>query len=131
MEKGRFSGANWIFWIRFAAPPMPRPRPRFANCGGGEWRSLLEELFHDLGRRATEIAEELRNCASTVPAEVEAYRAKMELRATRASALTAMILRDPDLNAPLFAQNFYRDFRDIARLVQALEHLPLLVLAAV
>jgi hypothetical protein len=90
--------------------------------------SLLEELFHDLGRRATEIAEELHNCASTVPAEVEAYRAKMESRATRASALTAAILRDPDLNAPLFAQNYYRDFRDIARLVQALEHLPLLVL---
>ena len=49
--------------------------------------SLLEELFHDLGRRATEIAEELRKCASTVPSEVEAYRAKMESRAARASAL--------------------------------------------
>jgi hypothetical protein len=90
--------------------------------------SLLEELFHDLGRRATEIAEELRKCASSVPSEVEAYRAQMESRASRASALTATILGDPDLNAPLFAQNFYRDFRDIARLVQALEHLPLLVL---
>lgn len=90
--------------------------------------SLLEELFHDLGRRATEIAEELRNCRSSVPVEVEAYREQMELRATRASALTTQILQDPDLNAPLFAQNFYRDFRHIARLVQALEHLPLLVL---
>src|SRR5207247_1864217 len=56
------------------------------------------------------------------------YCAQMESRARRAALLATTILKDPDLNEPVFAQNFYLDFRDIARLVQALEHLPLLVL---
>jgi hypothetical protein len=89
---------------------------------------LLEELFHDMGRRAAEIAEELRRCRASVPGEVEAYRLRMEQRAQRAFLLTEQILKDPDLKSPLFAQNYFRDFRDIARLIQALEHLPLLVL---
>ncbi len=90
--------------------------------------SLLEELFHDVGRRAGEIAEELKKCASTVPAEVEAYRAGMEQRATRARLLVERILADQDLFDPLFATTFFRDFKDLARLVQELENLPLLVL---
>jgi hypothetical protein len=66
--------------------------------------SLLEELFHDVGRRAGEIAEELQKCAEalkkcsvTVPTEVEAYRAAMNQRATRARLLVERILTDPDL----------------------------------
>ncbi|MCI0639573.1 MAG: hypothetical protein L0Y72_18160 [Gemmataceae bacterium] len=90
--------------------------------------SLLEELFHDLGRRATQIAEELSKCRSKVAQEVEPYCAQMESRARRAALLSASILKDPDLHDPIFSQNFYLDFRDIARLVQGLEHLPLLVL---
>ncbi len=90
--------------------------------------SLLEELFHDLKRRAEEIATELQACPRCELAEVEAYRDKMQQRAARAATLADNILLDPDLKQELFAQNYFRDFRDLARLVQALEHLPLLVL---
>lgn len=90
--------------------------------------SLLEELFHDVARRAGEIEEELGKCRGNVPAEVESYRADMEQRASRARVIVEQILADPDLPHPLLAVNFFRDFRDIARLVQALENLPLLVL---
>src|SRR5262249_17000289 len=69
-----------------------------------------------------------KRCSSAVPAEVETYRASMEQRATRARLLVEKLLADPDLSDPLFAPNFFRDFRDLARLVQALENLPLLVL---
>src|SRR6266702_503616 len=96
--------------------------------------SLLEELFHDVGRRAREIAEalhkcaeELKKCSIAVPAEVETYREAMEQRATRALLLVERVLADPDLSDPLFAANFFRDFKDLARLVQAIENLPLLV----
>ena len=52
----------------------------------------------------------------------------MEQRATRARLFAERVLADPDISDPLFAVNFFRDFKDLARLVQALENLPLLVL---
>lgn len=52
----------------------------------------------------------------------------MELRARRAKQFAETILADPDISHPLLSINYFRDFRDIARLIQALENLPLLVL---
>jgi len=52
----------------------------------------------------------------------------MEIRANRARHLAETILADPDITHPLLSINYFRDFRDIARLIQALENLPLLVL---
>ena len=40
--------------------------------------TLLRELFHDVSRRAAEIACELSKMRGTVPTEVEPYRARME-----------------------------------------------------
>lgn len=90
--------------------------------------SLLAELLHDVCRRAGEIEKEFGRLASKVPPEVEVYRSSMELRAKKARVLSEQILADPDLGHPSLAVNFFRDFRDIARLVLELEHLPLLVL---
>ncbi|MBI3464772.1 MAG: hypothetical protein HY000_17205 [Planctomycetes bacterium] len=90
--------------------------------------SLLAELLHDVSRRAGEIEAEFERLRAVVPPEVESYRANMQQRALRAKQLAERILADPDLGEPMLAVNFFRDFRDIARFIQALEHLPLLVL---
>jgi hypothetical protein len=90
--------------------------------------TLLRELFHDVSRRASEIASELSKMTGNVPSEVEAYRARMEQMASRAATFASMMSADPDLDDPNFAVNFFRDYKGVARLVQSLEHLPLLVL---
>ena len=90
--------------------------------------TLLRELFHDVTRRASEIASELSKMQGSIPAEVEAYRSSMEQRASAAATLASGMAVDPDLDNPNFAVNFFRDYKDVARLVQGLEHLPLLVL---
>ena len=90
--------------------------------------TLLAELLHDASRRAGEIAEELLRLKGSVPLDIEAYRGDMELRARCARQLAETILADPDITHPLLSINYFRDFRDIARLIQALENFPLLVL---
>lgn len=90
--------------------------------------SLLAELLHDVSRRAGEIEKEFERLKNELPAEIQDYRRKMAERASKARQLAERILGDPDLAHPTLAVNFFRDFRDIARLVLALEHLPLLVL---
>jgi hypothetical protein len=90
--------------------------------------SLLAELLHDVSRRAGEIEAEFMRLKSRLAPEVQDYRQQMEDRARKAKQLADRILSDPDLSHPAFAVNFFRDFRDIARLTLALEHLPLLVL---
>jgi hypothetical protein len=89
---------------------------------------LLAELLHDASRRAGEVAEELLRLKSTIPPDLETYRGEMEVRARRAKQLAETILADPDIAHPLLSINYFRDFRDIARLIQALENFPLLVL---
>lgn len=90
--------------------------------------SLLSELLHDVCRRAGEIEKEFSRLKGVISADVEDYRQRMASRAEKARQLAEDILADPDLAHPALAVNFFRDFRDIARLVLALEHLPLLVL---
>ena len=90
--------------------------------------SLLTELFHDIDRRAREIAQDLARLKGEVPGEVEAYCERMEQMAARVPGIIAKTLADPDLNSPAFAVNYFRNYKDVARLVQELENLPLLVL---
>jgi len=90
--------------------------------------SLLNQLLHDAERRAAEIAREFASLKGQVPAEVESYRDKMEQRAVRCRDIVTKALSDPDVENPVLAVNYYRDYKDVARLVQSLEHLPLLVL---
>lgn len=90
--------------------------------------TLLAELLHDVSRRAGEIHSEFTRLKGEVPLEVEPYRQEMERRANHAKRLADEILADPDLVNPILAVNYFRDFRDIARFVQGLENLPLLVL---
>lgn len=90
--------------------------------------TLLRELFHDVSRRASEIADELAKMRGGVPAEVEKYRDVMQQRASSAATIASAMASDPDLDEPNFAVNYFRDYKDVARLVQSLEHLPLLVL---
>ena len=90
--------------------------------------TLLRELFHDVSRRASEIASELSQMTGNVPSEVEVYRVRMERTATTAATIASTMSTDPDLDEPNFAVNFFRDYKHVARLVQSLEHLPLLVL---
>jgi hypothetical protein len=90
--------------------------------------SLLAELLHDAARRAGEIEAEFARLQARTPQEIQSYRQEMQKRAGRAKQVAEMILADPDLTHPVLAVNFFRDFRDIARIILALEHLPLLVL---
>lgn len=90
--------------------------------------SLLTELLHDASRRGEEIATELAGLQGKVPVEVEAYRRRMLQMVERARALMSAMLADPDLEDPAYATNYFRDYKDIARLMQALENLPVLVL---
>ena len=90
--------------------------------------ALLTEFLHDAARRAAEISKELADLRGQIPSEVEAYRARMHGMAVRARALADAMLADPDLEDPQYGTNYFRDYRQVARLVQALENLPVLVL---
>ena len=90
--------------------------------------SLLAELLHDTSRRGDEIAAELNNLQEKVPAEIEAYRHRMLQMVEQARRLIASMLADPDLEDPLYASNYFRHYKHVARLIQELENLPLLVL---
>jgi hypothetical protein len=90
--------------------------------------SLLAEFLHDAARRAAEISTELADLQGKVPYAVEAYRARMHGMADRARMLVDGMLGDPDLEDPRYGTNYFRDYRQVARLVQALENLPVLVL---
>ncbi|MGH7576990.1 MAG: hypothetical protein ACREM1_17915 [Longimicrobiales bacterium] len=90
--------------------------------------SLLAELLHDTSRRGEEIAEELRRLQGQLPGEVEAYRERMLVIVERARGIVALMLADPDMEDPAYATRYFRDYKHVARLMHALENLPLLVL---
>ncbi len=90
--------------------------------------SLLTELLHDASRRGEEIAEELKRLQGEVSGDVETYRRRMLQLAERAKALVASIMADPDLEDRVYATSYFRDYKHVARLMQELENLPLLVL---
>ena len=90
--------------------------------------SLLTELLHDTSRRGGEIVEELKRLRGEVSGVVETYRRRMLQLAEQAQALVASMLADPDLEDPAFATSYFRDYKDVARLMHKLENLPLLVL---
>jgi hypothetical protein len=89
---------------------------------------LLKELLHDAERRGGKIAAGLRDLAGQVPGEVEAYREKMLQRVEHAVQHVGSLLADPDLEQPLYATSYFREYKVIARLIQALENVALLVL---
>lgn len=90
--------------------------------------SLLTELLQDMSRRGKEIAEELKRLQGELSGDVEIYRRRMLQLAERARAFVASMLADPDLEDPAYATSYFRDYKDVARLMHELENLPLLVL---
>jgi hypothetical protein len=90
--------------------------------------SLLTELLQDMSRRGKEIAEELKRLQGELSGDVETYRWRMLQLAERAQAFVASMLADPDLEDPAYATSYFRDYKDVARLMHELENLPLLVL---
>lgn len=90
--------------------------------------SLLTELLHDTSRRAEEIAAELKRLQGELSGDVETYRRRMLQLVERARGLVASMLADPDLVDPAYATSYFRDYKDVARLMHGIENLPLLVL---
>lgn len=90
--------------------------------------SLLNELLHDAGRRSQEIAEDLERLKGALSGDVETYRRRMLQLVDRARGLVASMLADPDLEDPAYATSYFRDYKDVARLLHGIENLPLLVL---
>jgi hypothetical protein len=90
--------------------------------------SLLSELLHDTSRRGDEIAAELTRLRSNLPSDVEAYRGRMQQMVEQARQIVSSMLADPDLEDPLYATSYFRDYKYVARLMQELENLPVLVL---
>lgn len=90
--------------------------------------SLLTELLHDTCRRGEEIAEELKRLQGELSGEVERYRKRMLQMSEQARGIVDAMLADPDLEDPAYATSYFRDYKDVARLMHELENLPLLVL---
>ncbi len=90
--------------------------------------TLLTELLHDAIQRADDIVHSLETIKSCWSAEVDAYRDKMKGLATHARELINGLLNDPDIDNPMYATNYFRDYCYFARLLRGLEDLPLLVL---
>lgn len=89
--------------------------------------TLLTELLHDATQRADDIVDSLDAIATGGP-EVEAYSLKMKRLATQAREFVARLLRDPDIDDPNYAGNYFRDYCHVTRLLREIEYFSLLVL---
>jgi len=90
--------------------------------------SLLTELLHDTSRRGEEIAVNLDGLQGKLSAEVEAYRQRMLQMVEQARGIVELMLADPDLENPAYSTSYFRDYRQVAHLMNILENMPLLVL---
>lgn len=90
--------------------------------------SVFTELLHDTSRRGEEIAENLDRLQGNLSVEVETYRQRMLQIVEQAREIAALMLADPDIENPAYATNYFRDYRQVAQLINILENVPLLVL---
>lgn len=90
--------------------------------------SLLMELLHDASQRAGDIAAALNAVSINASPAVDAYRNRMAAMGDQARSVIDRMLVDPDIDDPVYANNYFRDYSYFARLIRGLEDLPLLVL---
>jgi hypothetical protein len=90
--------------------------------------SLLHQLLFDVQQRCRYLAGELARLATSVPPQVENYRAGMEHRMQRVLGQIDQMLHDPGLQHPQLAPNYYVDYKRLTELVQMVEEGPALVL---
>ncbi|QDU05723.1 hypothetical protein V6x_54640 [Gimesia chilikensis] len=88
---------------------------------------LLTELLHDATQRADDIVNSL-DMLTTGGLKVNAYRLKMKNLATQARDFITRLLRDPDIEDPNYAGNYFRDYSHVTRLLREIEYFSLLVL---
>jgi hypothetical protein len=90
---------------------------------------LLKQLLHDLHQRYQSLRGDLAATALSLPAEVLAYRDKIQTRVDRSIGVIEDLLLDPDLSQPLIARNIFHLYKRLSELAQAVDEGPVFVLS--